>query len=142
MGKKVAVIPVVNPEIAAREQFAGAVQGVAFQLTLSRRMIDCLQLVRDYGFPHLGGRATDTNWKVMGDAPVATWTLHNDELRFYALQRRGLVYFDPTPSSKRKTGQRTVLLSCAGQLTCALLVEAGLMSDRGIRLSPAKVGRA
>lgn len=150
MSRKVEVIPLVNPQTVAREQFASAVQSVAFQLTMSRRMIDCLQVVRDYGFPHLGDRATDTDWQLDKTQAIVVQrpsrnggTAHNFVGFMRALQHRGLIYFNPTPWNKRKTGQRTVLLSRAGELTCELLMEAGLMSGRSeIRLPSVKGGRA
>jgi hypothetical protein len=40
---------------------------------------------------------------------------------------RGLVIWNETPWEKRKPGDRTVFLTKAGELTCLLLVEAGLM---------------
>jgi hypothetical protein len=48
-------VKVIRPTELAQEKFASHVQSIAFQLTLSRRMIDCLRVVRDYGFPTTDG---------------------------------------------------------------------------------------
>ena len=71
------VVPMVDPEREARGKFASHVQSIAFNLTLSRRMIDCLQSVRDYGWPHLGREAKPEDWKRDKDEKWVTIRLHN-----------------------------------------------------------------
>jgi hypothetical protein len=46
-----------NRESDARSRFSEHVQSIAFNLTLSRRMIGLLQTVRDYGFPERNTQA-------------------------------------------------------------------------------------
>lgn len=132
------VIPMVDPEREARQNFASHVQSIAFNLTLSRRMIDCLQAVRDYGWPSDGQHydaSMDRERKEYDK--IVTRIHHRDSKEFRthnfvgfmgALSNRGLVYWSPNPYDKRKKGERSMLLSHAGELVCELLVEAGLMA--------------
>jgi len=130
------IIPIVRPEVQAREKFAAHVQSVAFQISLSRKMIDLLQVVRDYGFPHC---AYNRNNKEENDAHTQTWLKNRECVRIsngteqfsmfmHAIVRRGLVYANPKEHRDRKDGDRAFLLSRAGELVCDLLVEAGLMA--------------
>src|SRR5690242_12055548 len=50
---------ILIPQNEARDKFSSHVQSIAFQLTLSRRMIECLRVVRDYGFPHGASTSDD-----------------------------------------------------------------------------------
>lgn len=134
------VIPMVDPEREARQNFASHVQSIAFNLTLSRRMIDCLQSVRDYGWPHLGQEATKEDWQRDKQEKWVTTRLHNRGQSTFvtdnfvgfmrALSNRGLVFWNDKPYEQKKKGERTIFLSRAGELTCELLVEGGLMAPR------------
>jgi len=134
------VVMIVDQQAEARNNFASHVQSIAFNLTLSRRMIDCLQSVRDYGWPHLGNEATKedraknkennlvvTRFHNRGDN---TFTTHNFVGFMKALSNRGLIYWNEKDYRQRKLGERTLFLSRAGELTCDLLVEGGLMAPR------------
>jgi hypothetical protein len=124
----------VNPETVARNNFAGYVQSVAFQLSLSRRMIDLLQVVRDYGYPHQTKETAESyaefkEW----DSRCRTSNGAHQYISFMrALERRGLIIFNHTSDRERKQGDKRVWLSRAGELTCELLVESGLLAPAAI----------
>lgn len=128
---------IVDQQQDARNKFSSHVQSIAFQLTLSRRMIDCLRVVRDYGFPHIGQSAdpkmleaenvSRTVVKRYHQRGRSTFVSDNFVGFMQSLDKRGLVVWNQTPWNKRKVGERSLRLSRAGELTCALLVEAGLM---------------
>lgn len=136
---KANIIPMIDPQQQARTRFSQYVQSVAFNLTLSRKMIDMLQVVRDYGFPHIrrdDGRESAKDWEKWKEAHQASRfpNAHNTNgtqdgfvVFMNSLERRGLVYCNPTPYNERKYGERGFRLSDAGELVCLLLVECGLM---------------
>lgn len=121
------VVKLVNPQVDARKQFQAHVQSIAFNLTLSRRMIDLLQIVRDWGFPHGRSIDQDASWWEKSRVPAQTG---NDQfiMMVKALIARGLVLHDSRPDKQRKAGDKVYYLSRAGELTCELLVEAGLIA--------------
>lgn len=138
--KKVEVIPIaVKLQQQAQSNFASHVQSIAFNLTLSRRMIDCLQTVRDYGFPHYD-RPSKEEEALRQSFDVVTHRVHNTARRQFitrnfvgfmtSLERRGLVVFQTSTMRYHDIphGTRTVILSRAGDLVCQLMVEAGLMA--------------
>ena len=131
----------ITPQEDARDKFSRNVQSIAFQLTLSRRMIDCLRAVRDYGFPH--GARTSEDAETRRYETTCTSVVKRQHKRgtssfitdnfvgfMRSLDNRGLVVWNQTDYSKRKTGDPALKLSRAGELTCELLVEAGLMPAR------------
>lgn len=106
--------------IAKREQanaiFRDHVQSIAFHLTLSRRMIDCLAAIRECE-PGLSSRWSEQmaqNGRFVPDA--------------HALIRRGLVYHDWRQGWPKD--HKIYNLTKAGELVCDLCVEAGLMAPR------------
>ena len=128
---------ILIPQQQARDRFASHVQSVAFQLTLSRRMIDCLRVIRDYGFPHLASSSDGETKRLEDENRSVVKRIHQGSRRTFitdnfvgfmrSLDNRGLVIWNSTDYGKRKRGERSLKLSRAGHLTCALLVEAGLM---------------
>jgi hypothetical protein len=129
-------VKVIRPTELAQEKFASHVQSIAFQLTLSRRMIDCLRVVRDYGFPTTDGSPRQRRLEAKNRRVVKRHHSSSTHRAFVtdnfvgfmrSLDNRGLVIWNETPWEKRKPGDRTVFLTKAGELTCLLLVEAGLM---------------
>jgi len=139
--KKVAEIS-TGGEIEARRAFTEHVQSVAFQISLSRRMIDMLREVRDYGFPHLGTAYSEAEWQESLERRDAV------SLRFHkcegarkdfvtrdfitvgrSLERRGMIIYNSKPYSDRKKGEPYIKLSLAGEIMCELLVTAGLMAE-------------
>jgi hypothetical protein len=100
--------------------FANYVQSVAFNMTLSRHMIEGLGLIRDFGRCFNGG-----NSPVPVSARVNSYAVPIA----HALKRRGLVehYNDVSPSKKVATAPWVYRLTRAGELTCELLVEADLL---------------
>lgn len=133
---KVAVMPANNEEADARKAFTEHVQSVAFQISLSRRMIELLRETRDYGFPH------GANWeenKAHRDivairhhrGPIRKeFTSHDLVGPIKSLERRGLIIFNRTPYESRKKGELWLRLSLAGEIMCELLVTAGLMPEQ------------
>lgn len=134
------VVPLSNPEKKAREAFSNHVQSVAFQISLSRAMIEELHVIRDWGYPrHYAKRGEQgfdretvssmenkwDEWDAMYPRVMRHAMTHRP-----ALERRGLVYSTDNP----KLGERSWKLTHAGKLICELLVEAGL-------LAPAKRAR-
>jgi hypothetical protein len=138
MTRKVEIMPVDQAAIA-QENFSSHVQSIAFNLTLSRRMIECLRVVRDYGFPHLSDskatpaqiEAKNKNRQVVHrPLPRGDRGYSDNFVGFMrALDHRGLIVFATTGRNwdQLKHNEPTVRLSKAGELVCALLVEAGLM---------------
>lgn len=135
----------ISPQQYARDKFSSHVQSIAFQLTLSRRMIDCLRVVRDYGFPHNSCVSPDPATHELEQVcrSVVKRTHTRGESTFVtdnfvgfmrSLDNRGLITWNPKAWNERKVGERSLFLSRAGVLVCSLLVEAGLMpasSKRG-----------
>jgi hypothetical protein len=118
---------------AARQKFRGYVQRVAFSLTLSQPMISALCAVRDY--PPYDNRADHDALK--HNQLVTTVRGANGGCLFIteisALERRGLAYHNPSPKDDPwPQGHLFYRLTRAGELTCDLLVEAGLMPPRAI----------
>jgi hypothetical protein len=130
-------ISILKPSDVAREKFASHVQSIAFQLTLSRRMIECLRVVRDYGFPVLDDSPEQNRLEAENRSVVQRHHHSSSTRRSFvtdnfvgfmrSLDNRGLVVWSEIPWEKRKRGERTIFLTKAGELTCLLLVEAGLM---------------
>lgn len=113
-------------EAEARAAFGNYVQSIAFNLTLSRTMIDGLRIVRDFGYP--AGYVREE------DRPAGLETLRSPSgqcmwtTACQALIRRGLVFHDYiAPNQHPPAGHRYFKLTRAGELTCELLVEAGLL---------------
>jgi|HubBroStandDraft_6_1064221.scaffolds.fasta_scaffold134224_5 hypothetical protein len=141
MKKKLAIGRIGKPDVIgsielAREKFASHVQSIAFQLTLSRRMIECLRVVRDYGFPAIDDSPGQKQLEDKNRAVVKRQHRSSTHRAFItdnfvgfmrSLDNRGLVVWNEIPYVKRKPGERTLFLTKAGELTCLLLVEAGLM---------------
>ena len=103
-----------NKQAEARAAFAGYVQSVAFNIALSRNMIDALWLVRDH--------------TQIWNAPNAPAPVRSRSVPLLkALERRGLVWHDyiPPPAPPDHKYHK---LTRAGELVCDLLVEAGLMA--------------
>lgn len=126
---KANIIPMIDPQQQARTRFSQHVQSVAFNLTLSRRMIDMLRVVRDYGFPHFRDKVSEADWDQWREARSASATANGTENYaglMSALERRGLIIADW--GGKLKHGERRVNLSDAGELVCLLLVECGLIA--------------
>lgn len=129
---------IINPQPEAQQKFASHVQSIAFNLTLSRRMIDCLQAVRDYGFPCMVGASLEED-KLDREQRAVTRRIHQGEKRNFftnnfvgfmrSLDNRGLIIWRTQSRLGRslKKGEKLIVLSKAGELVCALLVEAGLM---------------
>ena len=101
-------------------KFASYVQSVAFQMTLSRNMIEALGLIRDFQtIPHDGSVTPRVDTYA---APSAR-----------SLKRRGLVehWSDVHPELEGPGWSEKIpfvwRLTRAGELTCELLVEADLL---------------
>jgi hypothetical protein len=113
-----------------REQFRRYVQRVAFQLTLSAPMIACLKYVRD----DPGYGSSGNIFRARGDydnVRALNTGSHIFVTEIKALERRGMVYWDPPPEKEPwREGHRTFKLTRIGELTCELCVEAGLMPQR------------
>jgi hypothetical protein len=114
------VVALVNPEEQARVAFSNHVQSVAFQMSLSRLMVEGLQMVRDWGHQWNANSSQDEG-------------KYSQRLRSHAVSymesliRRGLVFHDFVPHAKAEPGHRYYKLTRAGGLMCELLVEAGLI---------------
>jgi hypothetical protein len=130
---------VVGSREVQREKFASHVQSIAFQLTMSRRMIDCLRVVRDYGFPHLKGEGTPEEQGNYRENRLVVQRQHSGKRSFVtdnfvgfmrSLDNRGLITWNEKPWNKKLHGERTIFLTRAGELVCALLVEADLMPSQ------------
>lgn len=106
-----------NKQAEAKAAFSGYVQSVAFNMTLSRHMVDALGAVRDFG---------DTRSALQAGAVNGHVGTHSAPL-MGALIRRGLVWHD-FPEGRREPGHRYFKLTRAGELMCELLVEAGLIA--------------
>jgi hypothetical protein len=138
---KTTVVPIYDGEIEARRAFAEHVQSVAFQISLSKRMIDMLREVRDHGFPHLGTSFTQAEWQQSIERRDAVSLRHHrcsDRKDFVtrdfitvgrSLERRGLIVYNSKPYGDRKKGEKYIRLSLAGEIMCELLVTAGLISE-------------
>lgn len=117
-------------EQQGRIQFQRYVQRVAFNLTLSAPMIACLEWIRDD--PGVGMEERDSQpfapnvVSISGKAHI-----YVTEVR--ALERRGLVWYDePKGKNKWPRGHKYQRLTRVGELTCDLLVEAGMMQSRKV----------
>lgn len=119
-------------EQEARAAFASYAQSVAFQVTLSRNMIDLLGLVRD------AASVSDAlhDRRVAASGPDGTGA--RDYVASYlvplmnSLIRRGLVLHCPFSgrTDQVPAGWKWYALTRAGQLMCDLLVEAGALPAR------------
>jgi hypothetical protein len=119
-------------EHISNEKFRGYVQRVAFQITLSERMIRALCVVRDY--PAYNNNKTSeearseyekTEIRSLSTQAQCIWITE-----FNALERRGLAYHNPTTKENPwPNGHVFYKLTRAGELMCELLIEAGLMPD-------------
>jgi len=111
------VVTMAGSESAARDKFAAYVQSVAFQISLSRRMIDLLQGIRDFEAAGKSWKDFYPTRKAMVNKVGATCFVTYVK----ALERRGLVTYEqdrsPIPWQ----------LTYAGYLMCELLVESGQM---------------
>jgi len=118
-------------EHASKQKFRGYVQRVAFQLTLSEPMIRMLRLIRDY--PAHTSKLTNEQRKNqynhfnMKDGYVADLFIKE----ITALEKRGLAYHNPSPKNNPwPEGWVFYKLTRAGELTCNLLEEAGLIQPK------------
>src|SRR5437660_1220925 len=110
-------------EQEATSRFRRYVQRVAFQLTLSAPMIACLKYVRDDpGFSWTKNNEDRTNITALNTGAC----LYITEIK--ALERRGLTWRDePKGKVKYPLGHKFEKLTKVGELTCELLVAAGMM---------------
>ena len=116
-----------NKTAEARATFAGYVQSVAFNMTLSRNMVDMLGVVRDQQ-----AAGYDSYSKIFEDQGTRRSYVggHSVPL-FNSLMRRGLVihnHWDGDVNNPAPKGWRYHELTRAGELMCELLVEAGLLA--------------
>ena len=133
----------------ARQKFSDHVQAIAFNLTLSRRMIGLLQVARD-GLMIWADGLNDKSPAALvrrEHAKQLTVLAHGADNIIglsSALQRRGLIYRPPILDEKngsdywgdsRKQGVPLYRLTRAGELVCDLLEEAGLMPAPAYRKS-------
>ena len=113
---------VVAREAEAQNAFRNYVQSVAFNLTLSRSMIEALALIRDgmgSGFSfHEAAQSGRISQRTNSYAVPVIGRLIS----------RGLVIHDYLPPDEAPKGHRYYKLTRAGAITCALLIEAGLMA--------------
>lgn len=100
----------------ARALFSSYVQSVAFNMTLSRNMVDALWAVREFGSCH----------RDEAKATVAPYVSNHSAPLMKSLERRGLVWHDWIKDAP--PGHFYFKLTKAGELMCALLVEAGLIA--------------
>lgn len=115
-----------HKESEARAAFAGYTQSVAFQMSLSRGMIEMLWAVRDFG-----GKAFHSD----GGEHIFTGRNSRHFITYgSALSRRGLVYHVPFPQRSTQadidSGRYGWHLSEAGVAVCQLLVIAGLIAPQ------------
>ena len=117
-----------NKTAEARAAFAGYVQSVAFNMTLSRNMVDMLGVVRDQ---QAAGYSSYSKVFLDQGRNRSYVSGHSVPL-FNSLQRRGLVihnHWDAGPQRKPAPDSwRYHELTRAGELMCELLVEAGLLA--------------
>lgn len=116
---------------ASRVAFRRYVTRVAFQLTLSEPMIAALKYVRD----DPGAWRNEERFKKGSDydrirALNTGNTLFITEMK--ALERRGLVWWDDPQPKKYPTGHKSHKLTRIGELTCEMLVEAGMMPSQAL----------
>lgn len=131
-----------------RALFAGYVQSVAFNMTLSRNMVDMLGVVRDQqnaGHASYSEILTERDAKFRSDTGSKygrDYVSGHSVPLFNSLIRRGLVIFNHwEPGPERKSapaGWRYHELTRAGELMCDLLVEAGLLSESCIENKKAR----
>lgn len=109
-------------------RFADYVQSIAFNLTLSRSMIEALGLMW-----HHGALRDMENWKEpkFGNKYISSHTVPIGR----ALERRGLREWLPYDAKSKGTIWK---LTEAGEKVCELLVVAGMLEAR----SPSRVRRA
>lgn len=116
-----------NKTAEARATFAGYVQSVAFNMTLSRNMVDMLGVVRD---SQNAGYASYS--QVFSDrGSRRSYVGGHSVPLFNSLMRRGLVihnHWDGGVHNPSPKGWRYHELTRAGELMCELLVEAGLLA--------------
>jgi len=108
-----------NKQAEARAAFIGYVQSVAFNLTLSRNMVDALWAVREFGTAYNGNNASIPAIVRSRSVPLMK-----------ALERRGLVWHDYLPPKEAPSDHAYHKLTSAGELVCDLLVEAGLIAAK------------
>lgn len=132
--KVVPIKPKAVLETDARANFANYVQSVAFNMTLSRQMVEALGLIRDFG------RISDAHGDHRPDDTFDDWASRNpmggrsrldrhSVTYWRALKHRGLVIDVPRDLNNPKWWQqRSIALTRAGELMCELLVEAGLLA--------------
>lgn len=124
------IVKMVDPEEQASRLFSEHVQNIAFNLTLSRRMVGLLEAVRDFGFPSCcGDNDLERRRFYYGVTQYG-----NGAYMFIkyirAIENRGLVIHQ-----FNQEGKPTFVLSKAGKLVCELLVECGLMSRQRIKIA-------
>lgn len=124
-------------EADAAARFGSYVQSIAFNLTLSRQMIETLRIIRDFGWPL--NMTPEQNRYGLEQLRAINGNRNTDlATPFRALERRGLAYHAPSPSDiefrkmsdaerAKWNGHRHYRLTRPGELVCELLVEAGLM---------------
>lgn len=122
------ISPMINKDIDAQRKFATHVQSVAFNLVLSRRMIDLLQLVRDYGWPNLPFNHPEKQEHRIEKNGICRANNAADQFIrcMHGLTGRGLI-IHTMPYHGMPQGEHIYKLSRAGEMVCELLVEAGLM---------------
>lgn len=112
-----------NKQAESRAAFSGYVQSVAFNMTLSRNMVDGLANTRDYWHNAIP-------MPTVGDPDYKSPRLYENNRSvplMKALERRGLVWHDYVPPTEAPRNHRYYKLTRAGELMCELLVEAGLI---------------
>lgn len=132
----------------AQRKFSDAVQNIAFQLTLSRRMIGMLQVARD-GLWVFGDGLDETDKERCARRDLAKSMyqsangVDNWIPLFHSLEKRGLVFRPARVDegrdgkhgefwAKHKNDYKVIELTQAGELVCGLLVLAGLMPARQV----------
>lgn len=125
-------------EHQARQKFADHVQSIAFNLTLSRRMVNMLQIIRDQ-IDGVGDGLDPENVEAVRRRKIVDNVIRspngamNSYTLYHSLETRGLVYRPERPNknnafARENLGTPFMLLTRAGELVCELLVEAGLMA--------------
>lgn len=136
MPKQMTLRPNEVLEHEARINFSDHVQSIAFNLTLSRRMIGMLQIVRDHQW-RAGDEIADDAYSIMCNEKTKNIITNGGQSNYnwysleHSLVRRGLIYRPYNPKTElREPGMPLAQLTQAGKLVCELLVEAGLMPSK------------
>lgn len=110
---------VAKKQEEARAAFASYTQAIAFNMTLSRPMVEMLGLLRDY-----------TPGDFIGDLKRSATPYINSNFVpvIKRLEARGLVWHDYIEPRIAPKGHRYHKLTRAGELMCDLLIEAGLLA--------------